>query len=299
MSNVVSELPENSVTIHRVSLNSHFTITSNSMHEDPNLSFAAKGLLGYILSRPQNWEIKTWQLAKVYMGSKKGNGVDAIEVLMQELKEQGYLVYSKSQNTKGQWEHRYDAYPQRIKDFQKMFPEGDLPAVVLPAVENPAMVNPPISTSTELKRKDLTKNQSINQKSDDDFKFSKDDWDELKKKYTKDQMREAEKITFEKCHSTCGSAKKKYFLKVLESLKDYAPVGNSPNTQINRDAALEFKAINGWSDLRICEKHIELQGFTGKDISLNIDPSSFMFSLNNLYGSIYQKEAFCGQEPNY
>ena len=149
-----------SPTIHRISLNTKFTITSNATHEDSQLSFAAKGLLGYILSRPDNWSIKTWQLAKLYQGNKKGNGYDGIKSMLKELKQEGYLVYKKSRNDKGQWVHRYDVYPMKYPDFQKIIPEVVEPSSEKSQVENaPIIINNEIP-STDLKRSDLIEPQS-------------------------------------------------------------------------------------------------------------------------------------------
>lgn len=107
-------------TIHNVRLDNHFTITANSTPEDPNLSWAAKGLLWYILSRPKNWTVYAWQLAKIYQGNARGGGIKAIWGLLRELRDAGYVKFTKYRNTKGQWGYRYDVYPMRMTDFQKI-----------------------------------------------------------------------------------------------------------------------------------------------------------------------------------
>lgn len=138
-------------TIHNVRLDSHFTITPNSSAQDPNLSWSAKGLLWYILTRPADWQIHISHLAQIYEGSKRGNKTDAIKEIIKELRNNGYVKYTKSRNSTGQWVHRYDVYPMPIKDFQKIIPEGDKPPLVKPPV-----VKPPIIQSTELPSTDLT-----------------------------------------------------------------------------------------------------------------------------------------------
>ena len=153
-----------SPTIHRISLNTKFTITSNATHEDSQLSFAAKGLLGYIISRPENWKVHTWQLAKIYQGDKRGNGMDSIRSMIQELKDEGYIVYTKTRNDSGQWMHRYDVYPERLPNFQKKNPEVVKPLVVDPLPVKPCVIRNNEIPSTDLKRSDLIEPQSGNLK---------------------------------------------------------------------------------------------------------------------------------------
>lgn len=96
--------------IHNVTVDSHFTTTFTKTPEDNRLSFAAKGLLWYLLSRPENYAIYTKQLSSIYKGKARGNGQEAVENMMKELKEFRYLKYAKSRNSNGTWQHRYDVY---------------------------------------------------------------------------------------------------------------------------------------------------------------------------------------------
>lgn len=137
-------------TIHNVRLDSQFTITSNTTPADPNLSWAAKGLLWYILSRDPNWQVHVWQLAKIYIGNQKGGKRDAIQKLIKELRDAGYVKYTKYQNAEGQWHHRYDVYPMPNPDFQKKIPEQDVPATGVPATGDPVLLPKTTQPKTEL-----------------------------------------------------------------------------------------------------------------------------------------------------
>lgn len=138
---------ESNIYIKSVSLNEEFSITPNALWENKKLSWKAKGLMGYLLSRPKNWKIYTWQLAEIYQGDDRGNGIESIRTMINELKEHGYIVFRKFRNEKGQWQHEYVVYPMPVSDFQKMFPER-----VKPVVDEPLQVKPDITTSTELTR---------------------------------------------------------------------------------------------------------------------------------------------------
>lgn len=164
--------PSENSTIHNVRLDSHFTIIANATFEDPNLSWAAKGLLAYILSRSKDWQVHLWQLASIYSGTSRGNGRDAIWALIRELRDEGYIKYTKSRDSKGRWHHRYDVYPMRVKEFQKNIlqekePEQETreestvdfqkisPHTVEPGTVEPGTVKPCVLPSTELPRKNL------------------------------------------------------------------------------------------------------------------------------------------------
>lgn len=86
-----------------------FTQVSNSMLEDSRLSWRAKGLLCYMLSRPDNWRINKTDLYK-----RGTEGRDAMHSALNELKELGYLHIYPNQQDKGQmqgWIWEYDDTP--------------------------------------------------------------------------------------------------------------------------------------------------------------------------------------------
>jgi len=139
--------------IHNVRLDTNFTITFNESAADPNLSFGAKGLLWYLLSRPPEWKIHVWELAQLYKGNGRGNGKSAIQGWLKELRNRQYLLYLKNQNKSGHWIHSYHVYPMPFGEFQKKFPEH-----VKPATVKPATVKPHVIVSNELKRNELIRN---------------------------------------------------------------------------------------------------------------------------------------------
>lgn len=139
------------VRIHHHRLDKEFSIIANHGVQNSNLSWDTKGLLWYMLSRDSSFEIHTWHLASLYKGEKRGSGIKAIRRMLNELQEEGYLIYKKFKNNQGQWQHRYDIFPVPHSDFQKMFPhslegntaegntvKGDvLPKTELPIIELP------------------------------------------------------------------------------------------------------------------------------------------------------------------
>lgn len=77
-----------------------FAQIRNDALSDGRLSFKARGLLAYLLSRPVGWETSTDRLA-----SQGVDGRDAIRTAMWELERFGYVIRSQSRDKAGQWQH--------------------------------------------------------------------------------------------------------------------------------------------------------------------------------------------------
>lgn len=84
--------------IVRAPRNSHFTVLSNDLIEDSRLSFKARGLLAYLLSRPDGWQTDAGRLA-----SQGPDGRSAILAGLKELEKAGYLKRTRSQGERGRW----------------------------------------------------------------------------------------------------------------------------------------------------------------------------------------------------
>lgn len=74
----------------------NFTIVANEPLNDPDLSWKAKGLLVYLLSKPNNWRVSPEHLRKASLG-----GRDAIYATLKELMEAGYIIRRDVRNPRG------------------------------------------------------------------------------------------------------------------------------------------------------------------------------------------------------
>jgi hypothetical protein len=86
-----------------------FTQISNALFEDDRLSYRAKGVLGYLLSRPDNWRFNKTDLVR-----RSAEGRDAVYKALDELKEQSYLHIYRNQLEDGTfngWVWEYDDTP--------------------------------------------------------------------------------------------------------------------------------------------------------------------------------------------
>ena len=98
------DLKNQSLIIRSAKAGKHnFTPIANSLIQDSNLSLAAKGLIIYILSLPENWTI-----LKDVIRTKLGLKVTKFETIWKECKDKGYIVSHKIKNEKNQftgWYH--------------------------------------------------------------------------------------------------------------------------------------------------------------------------------------------------
>ena len=53
------------MTIVRREHRAHFTILPNAIFLDQHLSIEAKGVLGYLLSRPNKWSVRLEQVGRI------------------------------------------------------------------------------------------------------------------------------------------------------------------------------------------------------------------------------------------
>jgi hypothetical protein len=114
----------------------NFTVLHNAMLDDPNMSFRAKGVLAYLLSKPDNWSVRSVQLSEVCKG-KYGEGREAVRNAINEIEAAGYCRRIKSQDEKGRWITVCELAEEPI------FPTGDgIPSVSTPPrPENPTSVD--------------------------------------------------------------------------------------------------------------------------------------------------------------
>ncbi|OOL29420.1 replication protein [Rhodococcus rhodochrous] len=92
----------------------HFTILSNAVLNDERLSFRARGILIWLLSKPADWRTRSEAIAE----QSPREGREAIRTAMRELAELGYLVREKVQNERGQWATIQTVYEVPVIDHQ-------------------------------------------------------------------------------------------------------------------------------------------------------------------------------------
>ena len=109
----------------------NFTIMSNVHLRDEKLSLKAKGLLSYLLSLPDDWQIYLCELTK-----HSTDGRDSIRSAISELEARGYLTKKQKTDSKNRFAgYEYNIYetPIEVKAVSE-----------IPFTENPSSGNQPL-----------------------------------------------------------------------------------------------------------------------------------------------------------
>lgn len=90
-----------------------FTVVNNTVINDNRLSFRAKGVLVYILSKPDNWRVSERNLA-----NDGPDGRSAVANALTELEQAGYLQRTRTRNEDGTfaWDSVIYDEPQPVAD---------------------------------------------------------------------------------------------------------------------------------------------------------------------------------------
>jgi hypothetical protein len=107
----------------------NFSIIDNRFLHDKNLSFKAKGILDYLLTRPDDWKVYITEIA-----AHSTDGLDSVKSGLKELKEAGYVVHQVVREKGRIIAHEYIVY--------EIPPETGNPQMEKPEAEKPLVANP-------------------------------------------------------------------------------------------------------------------------------------------------------------
>ena len=122
-----------------------FTILSNDVVNDSRLSFRARGVLIWLLSKPADWRTRSESIA----AQSNKDGRDSIRSAMRELAALGYLVREKSQDPEtGRWSTTSTVYEEPVVEFD----DGVKPKPDFPLTGGASTGKPGAKPSTDLQR---------------------------------------------------------------------------------------------------------------------------------------------------
>ncbi|WP_436855198.1 DnaD domain protein [Staphylococcus caeli] len=138
--------------VHKESGN-FVTVHKNFIH-DPNISWKAKGILLYLLSRPDDWQVYEKELEKHSL-----DGRDSLKNGIKELETASYIVRIRKRDDKGRLkEYEYSVYEQPT--------QNGLSNVGLPNIGKTNIglsnVGKPVPTNNNRTNNDLTNNNHTN-----------------------------------------------------------------------------------------------------------------------------------------
>ena len=126
-----------SQTIRRAARRRQFVIVDQRAIEDSRLSWAARGLLAYLLSRPDDWRVLMNDLKK--RGDLRRDG---IYKLLRELRTAGYVSFEATRDSSGRM--RGGTY------IVSEIPRTALPEAVEPDTASPGPADPEALPTTDL-----------------------------------------------------------------------------------------------------------------------------------------------------
>ncbi|MEW8402404.1 MAG: hypothetical protein AB2717_16995 [Candidatus Thiodiazotropha sp.] len=127
-------------TIIRAPRRDRFVIIEQHAIEDERLSWAARGLLGYLLSKPDDWKVLVNDLRK------RGDlGRDGIYKLLRELRTLGYARYVRERDRHGRIRGGF----YMIREIADS-PHPGLPDTAEPQTAEPGPANPGALPTTDL-----------------------------------------------------------------------------------------------------------------------------------------------------
>lgn len=138
-----------------------FFVAKNEIMNNPELSFKAKGLWAYAMSRPDDWQFSIEHLVTVSKESRT-----AIYSAIKELIESGYCIKDQKKTSEGKWGSMDYVIFETLKDsedFKKSLPHSGFPQADFPLPENQPLL------STE----DISP-ISLNEQSNEKYKVGRD-----------------------------------------------------------------------------------------------------------------------------
>ena len=136
------------MAVYRNKKQDNFTVLDNSVMQNDNLSWKAKGILTYLLSLPTDWDVHLKEIEE-----HATDGITSLRSGIKELREAGYIKYHKYKDDKGKFQHRYNIYE---------FPKMENPDMENPSLDNPDMENSDINKELTEQRTNKEKTNKQN-----------------------------------------------------------------------------------------------------------------------------------------
>ena len=140
------------MAIIRAKREHNYTVINNKVYDKNQLSWQAMGLLGYLLTKPDNWQVMVAELVNVTKDTKKPTGREGVYNIINELKEKGFISVSK--NSDGSTD--YTVYDEPIQQSNHENPNTAKPNQGKPNQGKPNQGKPnqgkPTLVNTEYKQ---------------------------------------------------------------------------------------------------------------------------------------------------
>ena len=200
----------NNLIIIRADHEKNYKVIDLTCVQDEKLSWKAKGIFNYFVTRPPHWSIKIADLFK-----KSKDGMNSLNSGIKELIEAGYLFRIVKKDNKGMftnWAYLTKEIPCSDKEIIPFIPEGYKLHSKNPLMGNPLMGNP-------LMGNPLMGNPSAYNNKIDNNKSSKDDYKNINNKPSKDGLTTSDEVVQSVVNISSDKVRKRY----EEDMTAYSP----------------------------------------------------------------------------
>ena len=128
----------------------------NDLVDDPTISWKAKGLFCHMASKPDNWNFTVRSLA-----SQFPDGKSAIFAALDELKERGWITFTKRANGQGKYKLETSLEPESDNQYEAMPESDNRTEADQPQSDNRTKEREPESDNPDLGYRTLRKSERI------------------------------------------------------------------------------------------------------------------------------------------
>lgn len=146
------------MAIVRTKREHNYTIVSNKVYDKNQLSWQAMGLLGYLLTKPDNWQVVVSELVNATKNTKKPTGREGVYNIINELKEKGFISVVK--NSDGSTD--YTVYDEPVQQLNHENPNQGKPNQAEPTLINTDIQQVLNNTNTPLPPNDENGKDGLN-----------------------------------------------------------------------------------------------------------------------------------------
>lgn len=140
--------------IKRAKRQKKFSVIDNEVYQNGVLTWEAQGMLSNILSKPDDWCVHPRALVKATEGTRKNSKINAVYIILRELKAAGFVVMKRLPTGKVE----YTVYDSPVKPnddyhheaLENEKPNDDYPKEAKPKEEKPSEDNHHALLSTDL-----------------------------------------------------------------------------------------------------------------------------------------------------
>lgn len=147
----------------KIIIKNRYGVVPNSLLNDTNITFKAKGVYAYIQSKPEAWDFSVERIS-----CQTKEGLTSVRMALKELEDAGYLIREKYRNNRGHLCYSYQLLHTVSIDlldksaFKAIQSTADNPTLDNPTLDNPTLDNRmPLVRKKESNKEDSKKEYSF------------------------------------------------------------------------------------------------------------------------------------------